>query len=134
MKTLMIVCFIYGVLFFSGCGEEFIAGVGTGLAVKVNEANKVMIQLDKDIAILNEKSKELSILIKADPINVIEAVDPNLKKEVDIFIGTLNGLVSRAEEFKDKDGKISWTQVICASVISIFGGGTAVNLFKNRVA
>jgi len=133
MKVLLVTLCL-GLLFLTGCEEGFIAGVGTGLAVKVDQANKAAKALDANIEAVNEKAKELEILIKTDPMNAVAIADPNLKTNLDEFIGTLNSLASKAEEFQTEEGKIDWERVIYASIIGLFGGGTAVNLYKNRKA
>lgn len=118
-----------------GCteGAIFGGGLATGLSVKLNEANAAMVNLDKEVTALNDKAKEISVIVKSDPMTIAGAIDPNLKPAMDAFIVNAKSLAEKAEQFKDEKGDIDWLQVALFSVIGLFGGGTGVNLYKNRI-
>ena len=130
MKTVC-VAMLLGLLFLAGCNEPFAVGVATGITAKIVEANVAMSQLDKDVAALQAKSKELSAVIKADPMTIVGAVDPNLKPAVEAFVVNAKALADRAEDFKTQKGKVDWERIILIGLLGIFGGGTGVNLYKN---
>ena len=52
-----------------------------------------------------------------------------------IYSGVDPNLVAEVEELADKIGEvkdIDWERVALVGLLGIFGGGTGVNLFKNR--
>ena len=131
MKMLC-VTMLLGLLFLAGCSEPFAAGVATGITAKIVEANVAMSQLDKDVAALQAKSKELSAVIQADPMTIVGAVDPNLRTGLEEFVVNAKALADRAEDFKTQEGKVDWERIILIGLLGIFGGGTGVNLYKGK--
>ena len=118
----------------AGCGQpaaEFAAGLGTGMAVKMAEANRAMKSIDEGVAALNAKARELEVLIEKDPAVLVNTLDPNLGGELTDFLLNVKGMSARAAEFKDEKGRIDWERLILVAAISIFGGGTATNIYKN---
>ncbi len=120
----------------AGCGESavgpFVAGLGTGMVVKVNEANKAVEKISANIDILNEKSKELETIIAGDPVVLANVLDPNLGDSLTEFIVNVKELAAKADEFKEESGKVDWERLLMSIGIGILGGGTGVNIFKNR--
>ena len=133
MKMLVSSVAIAILLFVAGCGEplaDFAAGLGTGLVVRMGEANKAMESLDNSIAAAKEKAAEIEILIEKDPSLLVNEIDPNLGNELQKFLINIKGIEAHAKEFTDEKGKVNWLAVALA-VIGIFGGGTATNIYKN---
>ena len=134
-KVIMVIMVIASLCLVSGCGQpalDFAAGFGTGVVAKLNEANKAMEALDADIGKLNERSKELEILIEKDPIILANALDPNLGGVITEFMVNLKGLESSAREFEDKEGEVDWERLLMAAGISLFGGWNGKRFLTDR--
>jgi len=133
-KVFLAVIFLLVVL-GTGCSEpmaNFSAGFATGAITKINQANDAMAQINSNITALNEKSQEIQVLIKKDPAALAGTIDPNLGNALDYFTANLRTLEANAQQFKNDKGKIDWERMIYAAIIGVFGGGTGVNLIKNR--
>ena len=127
---------ILACLMLAGCGEEFAAGVGTGLLVNVQKANEVAAELAANTEVLAAKNREikafLNVIAKSDPLVVAGLLDPELKSEIDKFIANLYYLKEDAETFKDEKGKVDWVNIGLTLLLGGYTGGTGVNLYKNR--
>ncbi len=118
-----------------GCGQpalDFAAGFGTGVVAKLNEANEAMGVLNGEIGRLNEKSKELEILIEKDPLILANALDPKTGGTITEFMVNLKGLESRAREFEDKEGEVNWERLLMAAGISLFSGWNVKRFLAGR--
>jgi hypothetical protein len=129
MKTLIIVCAL--IIGLSGCSagspaENFLAGFGTAVAVKLNEGNEAMKFLDEKIEAMNAAGTEMEVL-SDNPVALVTAIDPNLGTALNEFIVNAKSLAAKAETFKDEKGKIDWDKIVWSLLV----GGTGVNIFKN---
>lgn len=133
---ILVIVVMVAMLCIAGCGGDplanFAAGFGSGVVVAVNKANVAVEELNENIAAVNEASAELEALLENDPMLLVNTLDPNLSNTLDQFMVNLKALEARAEEFKDEKGKIDWERIISVLAIGVLGGGSGVNIFKNR--
>lgn len=129
--TLVLYIFVVIMVIFlislSGCGNpatDVGAGFGAGVVTTLNQANAAMEKVNKDIAALNDKSKEIETLLAKDPQVLVNALDPNLGAEI-------AKLIANAKTIQATGKEVDWTSILIA-VTSILGGGSAVNIWKNR--
>lgn len=150
MKKTMLICALLMLGVSAGCSTEFAAGVGTGLVAALNETNKTIVGLKEQAQDVNEITIELAEetadlkayvearikRYKKHPELMLELLDPNLAVAVAELKDNLTDLKTEAktmvDNFKDAEGKIDWERYASALLIGIFGGGTGVNLYKNR--
>lgn len=132
MKTrILTICLV--LLACAGCGEEFGAGFGTGVAVSVDRFNKEIVRYSDNLSNLSKASDEMETVIKAHPTAIANMIEPGLGDRIDEAVVNLKNLADKAEEFKDKEGDFDWWKIGSALAI-LLTGGTAVNITKNRIA
>ena len=135
MKLAKVVIVMLLAVVLSGCGQplaDFAAGVGTGVAVKLGEANRAMELLDENVEALNEKAAELEVLIEQDPVRIVNAFDPNLGGELAEFLVNIKGLEARAGAFKDDKDRIDWERLLLTAALTAFGGWNGSRLVNKK--
>ncbi len=133
MKTVVMTMMVCVVVMLAGC-EEFLLGVGSGMAVAVDSANRETIKVKEYTAIMAEKSKEMEIVIETireDPMAFVAAVNPELKTGMDVFMANLEEIKENAIIYKEESGEIDWAMILGGLGFSALGGGNIVNMFKN---
>jgi hypothetical protein len=133
MKKLILTIMLLGLV--SGCGQplaDFAAGFGSGVALKLNEANRAMDALGKDIAELNKKAGEIDVLIEKDPLVLVNALDPNLGGELTKFLLNVKALEGKYDEFKDEKGRVDWERLLMVAGLSLFGGWNGKRAFFKK--
>lgn len=129
MKNWIITVCVLVCVTVAGCGEPTTAAGGgfiAGWTVAMKQANDATENLLAAATEANMTAEQLRELAKENPVAMVAAVDPNLGVEVARLIGNI-------EAAKEQGGDVDWLTVALAA-LGLFGGGTAVNLYKNRKA
>jgi len=99
----------------------------------IKEANNALINLNTSLAALEKESAEIEQHIQDiqdNPTLLIATIDPNLYTELQTLKTNIEELKDKIEPIKDDNDKL--LSLLLTLGIGIFGGGTGVNLYKNK--
>jgi len=112
MKTLVISLLLC--LLVAGCGEEFAAGVGTGMAAMAKMSEDAQIRFIETVNALDAETARLNAEIGA-------------VKDIDVSAFVKPEAVAAIDSLKEKAND----PTLWIALASILLGGTGVNLYKN---